>query len=418
MALAISRARPSRSGCGTTSLASPAATAWLAPRKSPVKLICRARERPTASGSRTDRPQPGSTPTRACVSAKTARSEQMTMSQLSTSSRPPVTAAPLTAAITGLEIGRHGACGPEPSPAPPRSSDVCWPTSLRSTPAQKAGSAPVSTTARMLLSASAVAIAACRAASSSPLMALRARGRFSVTVATASAISSRTTGSGPPSARSVMGPLVEGLASVRIAVARQPQDAFADDVALDLARTAGDAQDLAGQERLGRRGRVSAGTVLAGRGPGDGVTGLGLGGQHAEGHFELGVHQLADRALGPRFGSAQGGKSPHGGHLQSPFGDKGLHDAIAQHRVVPRPGLPGPRRDRVRLARPDAGPAGQAAAFGHQRGHAYRPAAALRAEPVVVGHHDIVEEHLAELRVPVELAQRPHLHSGRVHGQP
>src|SRR5689334_5119008 len=286
MAAAISRARPRRSACGTTSLTRPAVSAWSAGRKSPVKLIWRARDRPTASGSRTDRPQPGSTPTRAWVSAKTARSEQMTMSQLSTSSSPPVTAAPFTAAITGLLTGAHG---PVPPDAAPRRTDACWPISFRSTPAQKAGSVPVRMTDRTSSSASTVAIAPPSRVSSSPLIALRDAGRLSVIVAIAPSTSSNTTAS-------VMRALLEGGVGVRVAVARQAEDPLADDVALDLAGAPGDAQDLAGQERLGSRGRVPVGRV-----PGDRVAGLGLGGEQAEGHLELGVGELADRPLGPWF---------------------------------------------------------------------------------------------------------------------
>ena len=62
---------------------------------------------PTACGSRTDMPQLGSNPTRACVSAKRAFSDAIRMSQHSAISNPPVTATPLIAPITGLDIGGH-----------------------------------------------------------------------------------------------------------------------------------------------------------------------------------------------------------------------------------------------------------------------------------------------------------------------
>src|SRR5690242_21833575 len=210
----------------------------------------------------------------------------MTMSQLSTSSSPPVTAAPFTAAITGLLTGAHG---PVPPDAAPRRTDPCWPISFRSTPAQKAGSVPVRITARTSSSASTVAIATPSRVSSSPLIALRDAGRLSVIVATALSTSSRTTGS-------VMGPLLKRSVGVRVAVARQAEDPLADDVALDFAGASGDAQDLAGQERVDGRGRVLVRCV-----PGDRVAGLGLGGEQPEGHLELGVGELADRALGPWF---------------------------------------------------------------------------------------------------------------------
>ncbi len=70
-------------------------------------LIRRAMPTPTFCGSRTDSPQVGSSPTRACVSANRAFSEAIRMSQYSAISSPPVTAAPLIAPITGLDIGGH-----------------------------------------------------------------------------------------------------------------------------------------------------------------------------------------------------------------------------------------------------------------------------------------------------------------------
>src|SRR5262249_47525907 len=161
------------------------------------------------------------------------------------------------------------------------------PSSLRSTPAQKAGSAPVRMIAWTASSASAAAMASTSRVSTSELIALRAAGRLSVTVATGPSTAYTTTGS-------AMGALPEGPVCVRAAVTRQAEDPFPDDVALDLAGAAGDAQDLAGQERLGRRGRV-----LVGRRPRDRLPRLGLGGEQAEGDLELGVHELADGPLGP-----------------------------------------------------------------------------------------------------------------------
>ena len=86
----------------TTSLTRPQSSAVLASRNAPDKLSCLARRIPITSGSITVRPQPGSRPTRACVSAKRARSDAMRKSQASAISKPPVTAAPLMAPITGL----------------------------------------------------------------------------------------------------------------------------------------------------------------------------------------------------------------------------------------------------------------------------------------------------------------------------
>ena len=50
-------------------------------------------------------PPPGMTPTRACVSAKRARSDAMRKSQHMASSRPPVTVGPLMAPMTGVSCG-------------------------------------------------------------------------------------------------------------------------------------------------------------------------------------------------------------------------------------------------------------------------------------------------------------------------
>ena len=93
-------------------------------------------------------------PTRACVSANTARSEATRKSQPSAISSPPVNVAPLIAPMIGVRILATAAmqlCDRNSSKylSPSRCA------SLRSTPAQNAGSAPVSTTARTDSSASA-----------------------------------------------------------------------------------------------------------------------------------------------------------------------------------------------------------------------------------------------------------------------
>ena len=69
----------------------------------------RARSGPISWGSRTVRPPPGITPTRAWVSAKRARSEAMRKSQFSAISNPPVTAAPFTARDDRRLVGRDHA---------------------------------------------------------------------------------------------------------------------------------------------------------------------------------------------------------------------------------------------------------------------------------------------------------------------
>ena len=50
-----------------------------------------------------------------------------------------------------------------------------------------------------------------------------------------------------------------------------------------------------------------------------------------------------------------------------------------------------------------------------QGGSGHRPAVVRRADHIVVGDEDVVEEHLVEVRVARDQAQRPHFDSGRVH---
>jgi len=55
------------------------------------------------------------------------------------------------------------------------------------------------------------------------------------------------------------------------------------------------------------------------------------------------------------------------------------------------------------------------AALVCQRGAGHAPAFAGRVDAILVGHHRPVEMHLAEMRVAVHLAQRPHGHTGGAH---
>ena len=89
-------------------------------------------------------------PTRAWVSPKRARSEATRNVHCKAISSPPVTATPLMAPMTGLSMtGRNrnrplaSRSGPSPGPRGGADGGVSPVTSLRSTPAQKAGSAPV-----------------------------------------------------------------------------------------------------------------------------------------------------------------------------------------------------------------------------------------------------------------------------------
>ena len=193
MVAAISRAWASRESWATTSTTRPQSRAVSASMKSPVKLIRRARSIPMSWGRRMVSPPPGITPTRAWVSAKRARSDAMRKSQDRASSRPPVTVGPLIAPMTGV---RWVASMPKCVTGLRMRS--CWSTrrsvdsDFRSTPAQNAGSVPVSTmhptSPRPSRSVTAASSSLCSSADS----ALRASGRFNVTVATRSSTSTST----------------------------------------------------------------------------------------------------------------------------------------------------------------------------------------------------------------------------------
>ena len=136
-----------------------------------------------------DRPQPGVIPTRAWVSAKRALVEQISTSQASATSNPPVMATPLIAPMMGLEQARTARAGFSAgsvalaAPMPSGSVD----SSFRSSPAVKARSpAPVSTTTFTAGSASSSVSAWRKAARSALDSAFIASGRLSVTMATAS----------------------------------------------------------------------------------------------------------------------------------------------------------------------------------------------------------------------------------------
>ena len=112
-----------------------------------MTLISRARRTPTASGSSTVRPQPGMTPTRAWVSAKRARSEATRKSHVERQ----LEAARDGDAVDGADHrlawsrGRGGSARRRRWRTGVGAPSRSVPSSLRSTPAQNAGSAPVST---------------------------------------------------------------------------------------------------------------------------------------------------------------------------------------------------------------------------------------------------------------------------------
>ncbi len=188
------RQKGSSSSCATTWFTSPHSSAVRASTKLPVTLISLARRWPTASARSTVSPQPGMMPTRAWVSAKRARSDATRKSHVSATSKPPVTAAPLTAPMTGFVVSGNGRMSSS-SPATMCFTSESLPSDLRSTPAQNAGSAPVSTMASTSSRASHAAIASGSAAVNAGSSALRAAGRLRVTTATRSATSTRITSS-------------------------------------------------------------------------------------------------------------------------------------------------------------------------------------------------------------------------------
>ena len=156
---ASSRARSSSRPCGTTSVTSPMRSARAASITSPVIDSRRAMAAPTNWGSRAVMPPPGRMPTRAWVSANTARSEATRKSQPSAISSPPVNVAPLIAPTMGVRICPVAVMQLCDWNSSKYASPSRW-ASLRSTPAQNAGSVPVSTTARTDSSASASVSAA------------------------------------------------------------------------------------------------------------------------------------------------------------------------------------------------------------------------------------------------------------------
>src|SRR5690242_10794278 len=128
---------------------------------------------------------------------------------------PPATAGPSTAAISGLVRWRPLSSGSitDASQSPPRSPGCARLISLRSAPAQNAPPAPVSTQTRMPGSPSTWSQAWRISAIIGPVSALRASGRFIVTIRTCSRRSMSACGA-PPSAGGV-GVMAAGVSSAR-----------------------------------------------------------------------------------------------------------------------------------------------------------------------------------------------------------
>ena len=134
-----------------------------------------ARRSPIDWAMRTVIPPPGMTPSRAWVSANFALSDATRKVHCSAISSPPVTATPLTAPMIGLSMrgrNRYRPLAPRSGPSPgPRGAALGGDspvTSLRSTPAQKAGSAPVRITTATPGSSPAAATASHRAKDHGP----------------------------------------------------------------------------------------------------------------------------------------------------------------------------------------------------------------------------------------------------------
>ena len=98
----------------TTWLTRPMRSASSASTKLPVIDISRALRSPTARGSSAVSPHPGTTSSRAWVSANRARSDATTKVQLSAISSPPETHAPFTAQIVGVIEARERRSGVGP----------------------------------------------------------------------------------------------------------------------------------------------------------------------------------------------------------------------------------------------------------------------------------------------------------------
>lgn len=184
---ASARARPG----GTRRLASPIAYASGAGTGRPVRIRSMARLSPMSRGRRTVPPSMRGTPQRRQNTPNTASSSATRRSHQSASSRPPATACPLTAAITGLDSRRRvGPIGPSPSSATRLPRSV--PMALRSAPAQNVPPSPQSTATRADSSASNSLKAAASSAAVGPSTALRTSGRDSTTVVTCPRRSTRT----------------------------------------------------------------------------------------------------------------------------------------------------------------------------------------------------------------------------------
>src|SRR5438552_937659 len=168
----------------------------------PVRIMSIAWLWPMSRGRRTVPRSTSGTPQRRQKTPKTASVAATRRSHQSASSRPPATANPSTAAMTGLPSSmRDGPMGPSPSSlmshspcfptAAPRRS---WPaaTAFRSAPAQNVPPAPVRTATASISSASKRRNASTIAPAVGSSTALRTSGRLMVTTAISPSVSNRT----------------------------------------------------------------------------------------------------------------------------------------------------------------------------------------------------------------------------------
>ncbi len=136
-------------------------------------------------------PSISGTPQRRQKTPKTASRAATRRSHQRASSRPPATAWPSTAAITGFESSmRVGPIGPSPCSSTRFTRPVC--IAFRSAPAQKQPPTPVSTATARSASPSKRRKASASSAAVGPSTALRASGRSMLTIATGPSVSKRT----------------------------------------------------------------------------------------------------------------------------------------------------------------------------------------------------------------------------------
>ena len=160
----------------------------------PVRIRSSARPSPTMRGKPHRPPSISGTPHRRQNTPSTASDSTTRRSHHSASSRPPATACPLIAAITGFDSAiRDGPIGPSADMSGSRALDIA----CRSAPAQNVPPAPHNTATRASVAASNARNASASAAAVAPSTALRRSGRSRTIVHTACPAFSTCTGTRP-----------------------------------------------------------------------------------------------------------------------------------------------------------------------------------------------------------------------------